>query len=132
MVALVPSNGALEILVVDDEPTIRAVLSIALQMEGYQVVTACNGQEALHRLGAHLPDAILLDLQMPVMNGWQVIDACHAVPATSRIPIITISAAFRIATPAELGVASCLSKPFDLDALLIVLEDVLRQEPSAV
>lgn len=114
------------IMVVDDEPAIRGVLSILLESEGYSVTTAANGQEALVELQHHRPDAIVLDLMMPVMTGWELIDACRADPMTRPLPIIAISAMYGGQTSPQPDVQAFLAKPFDIDRVLDLLQDLLR------
>lgn len=82
------------ILVVDDEPLIVSLLTLALEAEGYQVEVAVNGRDALDRVQQQAPDAILLDVMMPVLDGWHFIAELRATPATRQIPIIVLSAAY--------------------------------------
>ncbi len=106
------------ILVVDDDRGIREALVEVLLSAGYRVSTAKNGEDALERLKAIQPDLILLDLMMPVVDGWQFRDALRRNRTLADIPVIIISA---VATQhaSSLGdVAACLSKPFSIDALL--------------
>jgi len=80
------------ILVVDDEKQNRFLLTGLFKEDGYQVMLAKNGVQALERARAHLPDLILLDVLMPEMDGYQVIRELKADPATRDIPVIFISA----------------------------------------
>jgi CheY-like chemotaxis protein len=114
------------VMVVEDEPAIRGLLSMTLESENYRVETAGDGREALTKVGRHSPDLILLDLMLPNMDGWEVIEALHEESDTKRIPIIAVSAGRRIADVGERGVQAFLSKPFDVDTLLKVLEEVLQ------
>jgi CheY-like chemotaxis protein len=111
------------ILVVDDQATIRDTLGELLELEGYLVETAPDGLDALQRLRQWPADAVLLDLMMPVLDGWGFLCARRADPALADLPVIVMSA--RPDAPqsaAELGVQACLTKPFDLDELLDALE----------
>ncbi|MEO5969760.1 MAG: response regulator [Bdellovibrionia bacterium] len=81
------------ILIVEDDQAIRMIFKLALERKGYDVFAACNGQEALDLLkNSPLPDLILLDLMMPVMDGWTFVEAIQAVPDYSDIPFIIVSA----------------------------------------
>jgi CheY-like chemotaxis protein len=83
------------ILIVDDEKSILELLQMAVEMEGYKVITAVNGKEALEHLQSSVvPCLILLDLMMPIMNGWQFLDAVQADPVLSKhnIPIVMVTA----------------------------------------
>ncbi len=116
------------VLVVDDDPDIRDALREVLEAEGFVVVCAANGAEALAVLHAGvLPRLVVLDLMMPVMNGWEVLAAVRADRALSDIPVAVISAALGRAPPKD---ATCaLSKPIDLDALLDIARDPLGRAP---
>jgi CheY-like chemotaxis protein len=81
------------ILVVDDDPAIRDVVADILEMSDYAVRTAANGAEALEKIRAEPPAAVLLDLMMPVMNGWDFLRACRTETICARIPIAIMSAA---------------------------------------
>jgi len=111
------------ILVVDDDPAIREVMEEALSMAGYSVETATDGLEALQRLGeGNLPRLILLDLMMPVMNGWQFRQRQSADRRLSQVPVVIVSSDRRAGEAAAvLGVAACLTKPVGLDELLEVV-----------
>ena len=103
------------VLVVDDERDIREAVSEVLVDEGYEVVGAGDGAEALTKSRAHHPDVILLDLMMPGMNGWEFRAAQQGDPDLSDIPVIVLSALGRVS---GLDAAEFLQKPFELDALL--------------
>jgi CheY-like chemotaxis protein len=113
------SSPTRRVLLVEDEPSIRHVLVEALRWEGYQVTPADNGLEALALLHGSLPHVIVLDLMLPVMDGF--VFRAHPL-RTARlvpIPVIVISARYRLnqAMP-PLRAHACLSKPLDLDLLL--------------
>jgi DNA-binding response OmpR family regulator len=119
---------ARRVLVVDDDRPILGFVTMALEAEGYQVESATDGQAALSKVRWQAPDAILLDLMLPVLDGWQLIKALRANPTTSQIPIIVLSAAPDAAKHPELGSLVVLSKPFDIGILLILLEDALGDQ----
>jgi CheY-like chemotaxis protein len=112
-----------EVLVVEDDYAIRETLRDLLQDEGYPVLSASNGQEALTLLEHCSPRLILLDLMMPVMDGREFRLAQRSDPALARIPVVVISADHSLEHKVEgLAVDGWLAKPFDLDALLMTLK----------
>ncbi len=118
----------MSVLIVDDDAAIREVLSEVLSDEGYAVDTAANGSEALVYLqAAPRPGLILLDLMMPVMNGWEFRAAQQLDPELAAIPVITISAnAELVRGVPQLEVAQHLRKPIDLDDLLMAVQRHFR------
>jgi CheY-like chemotaxis protein len=101
------------VLVADDDEAIRQVISEVLRDEGYDVVCAENGAEALRELHkARHPDLVLLDLMMPVMSGWEVLEELQTSQELSKIPVVVMSA---MTAP---GVSEHLAKPIDLARLL--------------
>ena len=116
------------ILVVDDDPSIRTMLTLVLQAEGYRVVTASNGVEALQEILYDSPNVMLLDMQMPVLDGWGV--AARLREQQQWIPTVVMTAANRAAQwSAEVGADAYLSKPFDIDVLMLVVQRV--QKPAS-
>ena len=118
------------LLVVDDELSILEALRDVLSLEGYEVVTAYNGAEGLKRLSEALPDLVLLDLMMPVMDGREMLRRMREDPRLEELPVVIMSAG-RI-SDAERGAAcATLPKPFDLDHLLSTIAEHARpKEPS--
>ena len=112
-----------EILIVEDDEDIRAHLRFILERKGYRVVGVGNGEEALAHLRDARPCVILLDLMMPVMNGWEFRDAQRRDPALSEIPVVVLTGR-GLATGEEhaLAAAAYLLKPFALSELLKVVE----------
>src|SRR5881227_1381995 len=103
------------ILVVDDDESHRTLICDLLEEMGYQTAQAKNGREALDVLEGELPQAVLLDLRMPVMSGWGLLDALKKMPRARHLPIIIISA-YGFEWEAELvGASGYVSKPVDLD-----------------
>jgi two-component system, OmpR family, alkaline phosphatase synthesis response regulator PhoP len=104
------------ILIIDDEFDIRSVAELALKaVAGWEVLTAESGQEGLAIAAAEQPDAILLDVMMPDMDGVATFQALQANPATQPIPVILMTAKAQTAEKrrfAELGVATVITKPF--------------------
>ncbi len=115
------------ILVVDDEPHIRRALRIALIGHGYEVEIAEDGDDALTRLGAWIPDAMVLDLIMPKRDGFAVV---RDVRTWSSLPIIVLSARGRESDKVaalDLGADDYITKPFGIDELLARLRAVMRR-----
>jgi CheY-like chemotaxis protein len=115
------------VLVVDDEADIRATVSAMLEIEGYAVTEAANGADALHAVEQREPDVILLDMRMPVLDGWGF--ASEMRRRGHRIPIVVMTAARDAARWAgEIAAAAFVAKPFGLDDLITAVE---RARPSA-
>jgi CheY-like chemotaxis protein len=111
------------ILVVDDTPTIRSLVAMILQDEGYEVTTACNGQEALAQITEQAPDLVLLDLQMPVMTGWELQE--HLRSQGCCVPVVFMTAGPQARIEAERHhAAGYVAKPFDPDALVATIAQV--------
>src|SRR5678816_3709256 len=107
------------VLVVDDEPMVRETLGQMLTDEGYSVDVAVDGEEALDRVHAARPDAILLDLMMPGMNGRQFLQALRDEPAYERVPVLIMTAVHGLEVNlATLGASEVVEKPFNVDELL--------------
>ena len=106
------------ILVVDDDPDILQTLALCLSTEGYRVLMAGNGQEALEVLAREKPACILLDLMMPVMDGWQFMAEIEK-RGQRTTPVLILSADRAVQGHAtKLRAEAFLAKPFDLDDLL--------------
>jgi two-component system chemotaxis response regulator CheY len=120
------------VLVVDDDPDILEALSEILEAEGFEIRRARNGKEALERLEPDAPQLILLDLMMPVMDGWEFAQRMRQrPPEIARIPIIVLSADRNVGSKAtDLGAVGHLAKPFELNDLLELVRRSL--EPAAV
>ena len=113
-----------KVLVADDEPQIRRALIMALRGHGYEVEAAEDGEDALTRLASWSPDAMVLDLVMPKMDGFEVL---REVRTWSEMPIIVLSARGREAdkvTALDLGADDYLTKPFGIEELLARLRAV--------
>lgn len=114
------------VLIVDDDPTIRSLLAEALSEEGFSSATAANGIDALDNIKAARPNLVLLDIQMPKMDGPTFLQALAKTHI--KVPVIVMSAAVSPRTAArELHADGYLAKPFDLDQVLEQVEDVFAQ-----
>jgi DNA-binding response OmpR family regulator len=110
--------GERMILIVDDDPDILQTLALCLSTEGYRVTMASNGKEALDLLAKERPNAILLDLMMPVMDGWQFVAEIER-RGWRKSPLLILSADRAVQGHAtKLRAEAHLAKPFDLDELL--------------
>jgi len=109
------------VLVVDDDDGIRDSIDMTLSDEGYQVLTATHGADALTLVDQHLPSLILLDMRMPVMDGWQFARAYRQRPGP-HAPIVVVTAAVEAAgRAAEIHADGVLPKPFRLAELIEVV-----------
>jgi CheY-like chemotaxis protein len=107
------------VVVVDDDPAILDLVEMVLDEEGYQVRTASNGREALDLLKTQQPSIVLLDLMMPVMDGWSFCRLVKDDVETSNLPIIVMSADRHLSQKADdVRADGFLTKPFDIDKLL--------------
>lgn len=117
-----PEPRELRILIVDDEPHIRATVSAMLQTEGYAVDEAANGADALHAVEHRAPDVILLDMRMPVLDGWGF--ARELRRRGHRTPIVVMTAARDAARWArEIAAETFVAKPFGFDDLITAVEE---------
>ncbi len=121
-IPLLSEGGDGIVLVIDDDLMIREVLKNDLSNLGYAVATAANGKEGLHLAKKLRPDAILLDIKMPDMDGWRVLTALKNDPLLSHIPVIMISMEETSHQGFALGAAECLKKPVRRDDLASILE----------
>ena len=107
------------ILIVDDEPMVRETIAQVLRDEGYTVEVADDGRDALIKLDAHRPDAVLLDLMMPGMNGRQFLTALREERGDETLPVVVMTAVHGVGERAlSLGATDIVEKPFDVDDLL--------------
>jgi CheY-like chemotaxis protein len=113
------------VLVVDDDPDTREIVTTLLEDDGYHVDTASDGAEGLRLAKDHQPDAVILDVSMPVMDGWQFLEAWSALPPERRAPVVVVSAVRDWAKAMNGGAKGYLSKPFDIETLEATLDSVL-------
>ena len=120
------------ILVVDDDESHRTLICDLLEEMGYQTDQARNGREALDRLEEGLPLAVLLDLRMPVMSGWGLLEALKRLPRAQHLPVIIISA-YGFEWEAELvGASGYVSKPVDLEKVKATVAQLVGPPPPAM
>ena len=121
-------------MVVEDDADTRELIVELLHDDGYAVVSAGNGREALDA-SRHLPGApsiILLDLMMPIMNGWEFLDERRHDPALAGVPVLVLSADPTRQLAAQQGVAAIIAKPFDLTRLLRLVRAVTKAQSLPV
>jgi CheY-like chemotaxis protein len=115
------------VLVVDDDPAIRGLVGDALRSEGYAVDLAAHGREALEAMRARRPATVVLDLMMPVMDGFSFMEACHLEQLCDGVPIVVISAVHdALQRISEVPVHACVAKPFDLEDLVRTVAQFAR------
>ncbi len=117
-----------KVLVVDDEIHIVHVVAIKLRSNGFDVITASNGAEAYELACSQKPDIIVSDLQMPVMNGLELVDKVRQNDQTKQIPVIMLTGrSFSLDREQKerLNIAECIGKPFSPRELLKKIEEIL-------
>jgi DNA-binding response OmpR family regulator len=128
-----PVSDRHKVLVVDDEPDVLLLCRVNLEFEGYDVVEAADGEEALEKVRVEQPDVVLLDVMMPKMDGWQVLEVMKAESDLKDIPVVMLTA--KVQDQDQIrgwsqGAAEYITKPFSPLALSQVLQDVLATEPE--
>jgi DNA-binding response OmpR family regulator len=131
--APVAAAAAAAVLVVDDDPFIQKVLRLNLELEGYAVTTASDGEEALERLAGARPDLVVLDVMMPGLDGLEVLRRIRESPETADLPVILLTARGSEEDMWEgwqRGVDYYLTKPFDIEDLLRSMDRLLSPRPA--
>jgi CheY-like chemotaxis protein len=116
------------ILIIDDEEDIREVAAMTLEMAGFRVMSSSNGRDGIARASTEQPDAILLDVMMPELDGPATLEGLRALESTRHIPVILLTAKIQSADRkhlASLGVAAVMAKPFDPNRLGIDIAEAL-------
>ena len=122
---------AISVLIVEDDRNIQELLQMYLEKEGYAVTVAGDGGQGLAKFRSIKPDLVLLDVMMPVMDGWAV---CKAIRADSQVPIIMLTAKGETddkVAGLKSGADDYVTKPFEMKELLARIEAVLRRTGSA-
>ena len=120
-----------KILIADDEESLVEFIGRALKKQGYRVITAYDGDNALFLIGEELPDLVILDLMMPLMDGWEVCRRAKSDSATRDIPILMLTARSSpddAVQGLDLGADDYMRKPFSLDELLARVRVLLRRK----
>lgn len=119
----VPSRLPRPILLVEDEPSLREILARVLEQEGYRVLSAANGREALLRARDETPALVITDLMMPVLDGHELLERLDVV--LPSVPVVVLSELDRPRLRGRLNVKRIMRKPVTLDALLQVVSTVV-------
>ena len=122
-----------KILLVEDNEMNRDMLTRRLQRKGYEVVIAADGKEALRKAQSQTPDLILMDIRLPVMDGWEAMRRIKTVPETQSIPIIALTAHAMAGDMEKCMDAGCDdydTKPIDLPRLLEKMQALLNNQDS--
>jgi DNA-binding response OmpR family regulator len=121
---------SIKILIVDDEPSLLRIISYALEAEGYEIVTAENGAEALIKVKANQPDLLILDVKLPEISGIEVCRQLRTDPEMVGLPIIMLSARIQIADKIaglKVGADEYITKPVDTDELVARVAALLER-----
>jgi CheY-like chemotaxis protein len=117
-------RGPARVLVIDDEPDVRWLVRRLLEFDGYEVVVSDDGVRGLAAAQQQRPDAIVLDLMMPMMDGYEVLAGLKTDPRTADVPVVILTAVATVATRQRVtdsGATTCLTKPFDPEELTAAL-----------
>lgn len=121
------------VLVVDDEPDVQLLCRVNLEFEGYRVLEAADGQQALDRLADEPVDVVLLDVMLPKLDGWQVLERIKSDPRTKDVPVVMLTAKVQDQDQVRGwsgGAAEYITKPFSPLSLSQVVHDVLATNPD--
>ncbi|MBP7691112.1 MAG: response regulator [Anaerolineales bacterium] len=116
------------ILIADDDASVRRLIELVLRKDGYRLTMAANGWQALELLQTETPDLLISDLNMPDLDGFQLLTALKATPGLARLPVIVVTAAGQPGQEAEalrLGAAACVLKPFAQAQFLALVRGLL-------
>jgi two-component system, cell cycle response regulator DivK len=117
------------ILIIEDDAMIRDVLVRRIEIQGYQIITATDGIQGVQRARVDLPDLIVMDMGLPMLNGWQATHRIRSMPLTRNIPIIALTAFAMKEDRARCLATGCNeyeSKPIDFDRLLEKITALLK------
>jgi two-component system, cell cycle response regulator DivK len=114
----------MRVLIVDDDPDARTIVCDLLSHAGYHVRAAASGREALREIETEAPDLVVLDLQMPGIDGWAVLDDISFLAASKRIRVVVVSAHLDSRPLRRRGVAASFAKPVDLTELLALVDSI--------
>lgn len=119
------------VLIVDDEPDVLLLCRVNLEFEGYDVHEAHNGEDALAKISSVKPDLIVLDVMMPGMDGWQVLESLKSNPQTEQIPIVMLTAKVQESDQIKglsYGAIDYVTKPFNPLALTRTVREALESD----
>ncbi len=120
------------LLIVDDEPDILLLLRLSLEAAGHEVVMAADGEVALARVASDTPDAVVLDVMMPVLDGWAVLEALGALEAPPPVVVVSAkTAGSDVAHALALGACDYVTKPFDPQTLVAAVGGALARDEAS-
>ena len=128
------TQGIGRVMVVDDDEVIRQLIAVNLTLEGFDVVTAVDGQDCLDRVVEAKPDVITLDVMMPRLDGWVTATQLRRNPETASIKVVLITARAQeddLGRGREVGVDAYLTKPFDPAEMIRVVRELAGAPSSA-
>jgi len=119
-------KGRPRVLIVDDEPDILLMLRVNFETEGYETIFASDGATALKRIAEDKPDVVLLDIMMPIMDGWGVLEGCQSLEHRPAIIVLSAKAGHDdIERAHSLGAYEYVTKPFDPEQLVEIVGEAL-------
>jgi CheY-like chemotaxis protein len=127
------TQGLGRVLVVDDDEVIRQLIAVNLQLEGFEVATAVDGQDCLDNVQSIAPDVITLDVMMPRLDGWETAVQLRKSPDTAHIKVVLITARAQeddIARGTNVGADAYLTKPFDPGEMIRVVRELAGAPPA--
>ena len=130
----VVARGLGRVLVVDDDEVIRRLIAVNLQLEGFDVETAVDGQDCLARVTEIAPDVITLDVMMPRLDGWETAVRLRKSPETAHIKVVLITARAQEddkTRGGRVGADAYLTKPFDPNEMIRVVRELASATPLA-
>jgi DNA-binding response OmpR family regulator len=128
-----PSERRRRVLLVDDDPVIVRLLEVNFRLDGFEVEGASRGEEAIDRAREWRPDAIVLDVMMPGLDGYEVCARIRDDPELSEVPVVFLTARAQdedVARGYALGVVEYVTKPFDPEALVATVRRSIPQKPA--
>jgi DNA-binding response OmpR family regulator len=127
------THGLGRVLVVDDDEVIRRLIAVNLQLEGFEVETASDGQDCLDRVAEIDPDVITLDVMMPRLDGWETAVQLRRSPELAHIKVVLITARAQEddkARGARVGADAYLTKPFDPNEMIRIVRELVARDPG--
>lgn len=129
------ADRAVRVLVVDDTASVRQLIRVNLELDGYEVHEAVDGQDCLDRIADIAPDVVMIDVVMPRLDGYATVASLRSDPVTAAVPVVMVTTQVQAADlrrAAEVGVDAHVSKPFDPDSLADVVQRALAARSETV
>jgi len=127
------NSSPAKILVVDDEPDCISIVQGRLEWSHYEIITAANGKEGLEKAANEKPDLVLLDTNMPIMDGHEMLERMRKDPVLKDTPVIMVTAlceAQDVAVASSFGISDYVTKPIDFAKLVEKISNTLEQKTS--